>query len=72
MSEEVSRRAFEPFFTTKSVGVGTGLGLSVAYSIITQQHHGAIKLKTFPGQGACFIISLPRDGISYVTDDSDC
>jgi PAS domain S-box-containing protein len=65
MSEEVARRAFEPFFTTKPVGVGTGLGLSVAYYIVTQQHRGTLQLCTAPGQGACFNIRLPRHGRPY-------
>jgi two-component system, NtrC family, sensor kinase len=53
------KRIFEPFFTTKEVGIGTGLGLSVAYFIITNNHHGSISAESSPGKGACFIIRLP-------------
>jgi signal transduction histidine kinase len=60
MSEEVSRRLFEPFFTTKPVGVGTGLGLAVAYFIVTEQHRGTLEVETAPGRGARFTIRLPR------------
>jgi len=65
MSEEVARRLFEPFFTTKPVGIGTGLGLSVAYFIVTEQHRGTISVETAPGQGARFVIRLPRKGNPY-------
>lgn len=62
MEEEVVRRVFEPFFTTKPVGVGTGLGLSVAYFIITEQHHGKLAVQSAPNRGARFVIRLPRRG----------
>jgi signal transduction histidine kinase len=52
-------RIFEPFFTTKEVGVGTGLGLSVSYFIITKNHTGTIEFTTEAGNGTCFIITLP-------------
>jgi signal transduction histidine kinase len=59
MTEEVRKRVFEPFFTTKSVGIGTGLGLSVSYFIITENHRGTMAVESAPGQGACFIIRIP-------------
>jgi signal transduction histidine kinase len=61
MDEETRKRVFEPFFTTKAVGVGTGLGLSVSYFIITSHHGGTMSVETAPGRGACFILSLPID-----------
>ena len=59
MDKVISKRVFEPFFTTKPIGVGTGLGLSVAYFIITENHGGEMSVETTPGHGAKFIITLP-------------
>ena len=59
MEEAVRRRVFEPFFTTKDVGVGTGLGLSVSYFIITRLHKGTLNVESTPGKGSKFIIQLP-------------
>ncbi len=59
MSEDVRKRVFEPFFTTKDVGAGTGLGLSVSYFIITENHGGTMSVESTPGKGAKFIIQLP-------------
>jgi PAS domain S-box-containing protein len=57
--ENTRKRIFEPFFTTKPVGSGTGLGLSVSYMIITNNHHGTMEVQSAPGRGANFIIRLP-------------
>jgi len=62
MDKAIRKRIFEPFFTTKPVGIGTGLGLSVAYFIITEHHDGEMKVETAPGLGAKFIIRLPLEG----------
>jgi hypothetical protein len=51
-------RIFEPFFTTKPAGKGTGLGLSTVQAIV-QQHRGRIAVRSTPGAGSAFIISLP-------------
>lgn len=59
MDEATCRRVFEPFFTTKPVGLGTGLGLSVSYFIITENHHGEMSVESTPGAGTKFKICLP-------------
>ncbi len=59
MDESVGKRVFEPFFTTKPVGVGTGLGLSVSYFIITENHDGRLDVESSPGKGTTFTIRIP-------------
>lgn len=60
MSKDVKRRIFEPFFTTKSPGFGTGLGLSVSFFIITQNHSGLFEAESEIGKGSKFTIKLPK------------
>lgn len=60
MDETTRRRLFDPFFTTKPVGVGTGLGMSLAYDIVVEKHHGRIEVDSAPGQGSRIRIRLPR------------
>jgi two-component system NtrC family sensor kinase len=56
---EVRDRIFEPFFTTKDPGVGTGLGLSVARTIV-HRHRGTLELRQRDGHTS-FAIDLPAD-----------
>ncbi len=59
MTDDLRFRIFEPFFTTKPPGVGTGLGLSVSYTIVTQNHKGLMEVDSTPGEGSCFRVRLP-------------
>ncbi|MBI2419090.1 MAG: PAS domain S-box protein [Ignavibacteriales bacterium] len=59
ISQENISHVFEPFFTTKNPGDGTGLGLSVCFTIITTNHGGQIFVESVKGQGAKFIFRLP-------------
>ena len=56
--ELIRNSIFDPFFSTKKRGKGTGLGLSVSLGII-QKHGGEIRVKSQPGNGAAFTITLP-------------
>ena len=62
MDEATRLRVFEPFFSTKAVGVGTGLGLSSTYAIITKGHQGAIEVWSQTGVGSRFTIRIPLHG----------
>jgi signal transduction histidine kinase len=54
---EIQKRIFEPFFTTKPPGMGTGLGLHIAYTIINN-HYGQMTVTSEPGK-TCFRVTLP-------------
>lgn len=56
---EIKGRIFEPFFTTKEVGSGTGMGLSVAYALVVNNHNGDIVADSIPGGGTKFSVMLP-------------
>ncbi|HUG82851.1 MAG TPA: PAS domain S-box protein [Bryobacterales bacterium] len=59
MDAETQQRIFDPFFTTKGTGRGTGLGLAMVFSIISN-HAGRIEVQSQPGEGALFRIVIPR------------
>ena len=60
---DIAHRVFEPFFTTKPQGVGTGVGLSVCHGIVAA-HGGEIRLEAAAGQGATFLVRLPRTAVA--------
>ena len=59
MPEAVKAKIFQPFFTTKPTGEGTGLGLSLAYDIVTKGHNGTIDVQSVENKGTEFTITLP-------------
>ena len=59
MSDDVKAKIFQPFFTTKPTGQGTGLGLSLAYDIVTKGHGGTIEVESVEDEGTTFIVKLP-------------
>ncbi|NDV27795.1 PAS domain S-box protein [Desulfovibrio sp. JC010] len=65
MDSYTRKKAFEPFFSTRAKG-GAGLGLSVAYFIITRNHGGTIRIDSEPGRGTKFTIQLPRGPVSEI------
>ncbi len=72
MSEATKAKVFQPFFTTKPTGQGTGLGLSLAYDIVTKGHGGTLEVfsvdegnpdsdsRNGKGVGTEFIVKLPN------------
>ncbi len=61
MPEEVQTKIFDHLFTTKAVGKGTGLGMAIAYQIITEKHGGLLTVDSVLGKGSEFRIKLPTN-----------
>ena len=57
---EIADRVFDQFFTTKQVGVGTGQGLALAYTLIHDHHGGTISFESTVGVGTTFTVRLPN------------
>jgi len=71
IAPEEQSRIFEPFYTTMPVGQGTGLGLSLVYSLVNK-HGGKVSLDSQVSPGACFEVRLPvsqraamREAVGY-------
>ncbi len=68
-ADELSR-IFDPFYTTKGVGEGTGLGLSVSYSLV-ERLGGRISVESREGEGSCFTVELPADRPTAENDEGE-
>ena len=64
--DAVMDKVFNPFFTTKSAGSGTGLGLSLSYDIVVQQHLGRMTVSSKVNDHTEFTITLPRTADTHV------
>ena len=69
MDEKVRLRVFEPFFTTRVGEGGSGLGMSIVYSIVTSVLGGRINVQSKSGEGTSCVIDLPLKPPEYVPKD---
>ncbi|MDP2305838.1 MAG: PAS domain S-box protein [Pseudomonadota bacterium] len=68
MSNAILDRIFEPFYTTRGRAEGSGLGLAIVFDVV-RQHRGRIDVKSEPGHGSLFTISLPlQNGLGPAAD----
>ena len=63
MSPDVKNKVFDQFFTTKPSGEGTGLGLSLSYNIVVEQHKGSMTVESEEGVYTDFVVTVP--GLSF-------
>ena len=62
MNPETLARACEPFFTTKRLGLGSGLGLAMAYGF-ARQSGGGLSIRSVPGQGTSVLLAMPQTSV---------
>ena len=60
ISPEVLSRVFDPYFTTRDLSERSGLGLSIAHTVVAE-HGGWMEVESRPGRGSCFTVFLPRN-----------
>lgn len=58
--QDILDKVFNPFFTTKPAGQGTGLGLSLSFDIIVQEHKGEMRVDSKEGEYTEFVIIIPK------------
>jgi signal transduction histidine kinase len=63
--DAIKDKIFQPFFTTKPTGQGTGLGLSLAYDIVTKGHGGMLTVSSIPEKETTFEIQLPINDANH-------
>lgn len=68
MEKDFIKKIFDPFFTTKDKGVGTGLGLTMVYSIV-KEHRGFIDINSSPGEGTTFNLFFQEYSGKEITTD---
>ena len=66
---EAQSRIFDPFFTTKPVGKGTGMGMSISYQIVTENHGGTLEC-TSSAAGTTFTITIPQQQATTSASDT--
>jgi PAS domain S-box-containing protein len=67
IAPDLAARVYDPFFTTKLGSGGSGLGLHLAYNIVTGVLGGRIELHTESGVGATFTLLLPVVAPGFAT-----
>ena len=65
MTEETKSKIFNPFYTTKAVGQGTGLGMSIAFTII-EEHGGSIKINSVENEASEIMLKFPLNFIETI------
>ncbi|HDY74995.1 MAG TPA: response regulator, partial [Candidatus Marinimicrobia bacterium] len=68
--DEIINRIFDPFFTTKEVSEGTGLGLSMVYSLM-EKHHGYVTVESSLDEGTTFYLHFPKSKSRIETAEMD-
>jgi signal transduction histidine kinase len=61
MTEEVVEKIYEPFFTTRRGRGGSGLGMHVVYTAVTEALGGTLTCESSPGEGSVFVMTFPRE-----------
>ncbi|WP_374662185.1 sensor histidine kinase [Inhella sp.] len=71
MDDAVRKRIFDPFFTTKLGRGGSGLGMHIVHTIVTQLLGGQIEVQSQPGHGAHMLLRLPLTAPERVESGED-
>ena len=70
INDELKDKIFRPYYTTRRQGEGTGLGLSIS-SDIMHRFNGDLSLRSVPGKGATFLVSLKRADTKFEINKPD-